>query len=295
MKKFISFMMSLIMSLTLFTSNVSATDFQEVTLNQLSNPVETTEEGGFDGPGFDDGEFDGPEFDYEDLKYGPDEAILVDLLNNRYFVIQTLTQDFITKNNPNLGYTQDYLYKGVLENYMDEPAFAAAVTIWDDYHNLGSAAMEIPSALADFFASEEDWANFIKGVESKKYEQVISKLLTSEYSSDSGLSTAQEQASTQYLRELYSSAKQVKDFYSDYKAVNGAISDVNSAFQIEFINDYFRNYKNDTFNYISFIQNTADNAYYQIELESDEEKKISGLELLQIVRTAQKKSTMADK
>ena len=90
---------------------------------------------------------------YDEVKYGPDEAVLIGLLNERSFVVDTFTKDYITSENPNLGYYRDYLYTGILEHYTDpeNALYAYMVGLWNTLHHKGEVLTEIPKEFFHFF------------------------------------------------------------------------------------------------------------------------------------------------
>ena len=200
----------------------------------------------------------------EDTETTPNILLYDSLLNDRHWVIDTFTKDAFPAANPHAGTNgvsgMDYLYKDILDKYTSDSIFKAGVDIYYNYEHVGDLLAEIPSGLADIFNTSSSWTSFLSGVKNKNYSAVLSKVFSSDYESESGMSLSSTLSDLQTLRTYYSTASKIKSSYKDVSGWLGMIEDVNNTFQYEYVTKALPEFSDHIYGYIDGIDSVLNDA-----------------------------------
>lgn len=194
----------------------------------------------------------------------PNVSIYDNILSNRKFVEKTFTEDILSTENPyavSNGVTgSNYMYKDILDNYSKDSSFATGVNIYYRIEHLGESISEIPSVLADKFLTDQAWSDFIAGAKNKNYNAVLSKVLSSDYQSESGQTLNDELADVQSIRSSYSASNKIKGKINNVNGWLNYIKDVDNIYQNEYVNKVLPEYSDSVYNYINGIDSVLSDA-----------------------------------
>ena len=155
----------------------------------------------------------------------PNVSILLNLVSDRHYVIDTFWGDSTPSNSPYFNGSEDYLYQNIYKNYENNYFYARAVDAYYRLLNMEEGAAELWEAIVGLTLSDADKANFKNGVAAKNYEAVLSKSVSTNYTSSIGLSTNSESAGLLSLRADYDALKAVDDILKDAKEYNSLLDD----------------------------------------------------------------------
>ncbi|WP_026517805.1 hypothetical protein, partial [Butyrivibrio sp. MC2021] len=184
---------------------------------------------------------------------GVDHTIYDNLLENRSFVEETFINDESSSDNPYFTSGTQYLYQDVMDTYQNKDfwEYKAMVDLYYSIDNIMDGVSEQIENLREKYIDylyekyrddfgteadwdkfkEEQWEKFKSGVTVKNYEAVLSKSLSTDYTSSIGDSVNNESARLQEYRTAISYAKKLKGAMSDAKEWASLASDLEDAEQ----------------------------------------------------------------
>ncbi len=165
----------------------------------------------------------------------PNVSILLNLVNERQFVIDTFWGDSTPSNSPYFNGSDNFLYQDIYNNYEKNPLYKAAVDAYYRLLNMEEGAAELWEAAVGLTMSDADKANFKNGVAAKNYEAVLSKTVSTNYTSSIGLNTNSESAGLLALRADYQALKSIDDVLGELSESVGQADDCISEDEREFV------------------------------------------------------------
>ena len=194
----------------------------------------------------------------------PDKTIYEDILNDRYWVVDTFTSDQLPETNPHAsaqGFgNQDYMFTDILSEYENNKMIKAGVDVYYRIEHKGETILTIPSDLVDYFANGQSWTNFLKGAKNKNYDAVLNSVFSSDYTSRSGVSMASDLGDLQYIKTANDYSKKIKDKISDSDDFISYIGTLNSDYQHHMVEKYLPGYTDSVRSYISGVDDILNNA-----------------------------------
>lgn len=154
--------------------------------------------------------------------------LLDSILNDRYWVIETLVSDDIT-NNPyaviNPSSTSQSLMDEVLENYQNDTAFKALVDAMDVYSNTGQYlsgfADNIVTTLEGWFGNMDSVDKVVASTDELKYESILNDIIKTDYTSSWGDTLFEENMDLENLKQRSEILKKIDSYQTALKDVVG--------------------------------------------------------------------------
>lgn len=161
-------------------------------------------------------------------------ALLDSILNDRYWVIETLVNGDIS-NNPysvvNVYSTNETIKDEVLYNYQTDAAFKALVDAMEIYANSGEYlsgfADDIITTFMSWFSTEDsdvalsEIDDIMASTEELKYESIINEVLKMDYTSSWGDSLFEENMDLESLQQQADVLKKLSDYQQGLKDITG--------------------------------------------------------------------------
>lgn len=161
-------------------------------------------------------------------------ALLDSILNDRYWVIETLVNGDIS-NNPysavNVYSANETIKDEVLYNYQTDAAFKALVDAMEIYANSGEYlsgfADDIITTFMSWFSTEDsdvalsEIDDIMASTEELKYESIINEVLKMDYTSSWGDSLFEENMDLESLQQQADVLKKLSDYQQGLKDITG--------------------------------------------------------------------------
>lgn len=154
-------------------------------------------------------------------------AMLEHLLNERYWVVETILGDQTSLDNPYLG-GASYMDQAVLEHYENSKLMKLGVWAYYAYEN-GSDLLEgIPAWAMDLLVPDADWSAFVDGVKGSNYDSILGSCFTVDYVSKSGRTMEENELDLSILDSISTVAHGAKDALGWIKDTASTIKDINT-------------------------------------------------------------------
>lgn len=151
-------------------------------------------------------------------------ALLDSILNDRYWIIETLVSGDISNNpysNINPSSTNQTLMDEVLENYQNDKAFKALVDAMDVYSNpdqyFSGFADDILSTFEGWFGSADSADKIVASTSELKYESILNEIIKTDYTSSWGDTLFEENMDMEELKQQSQILKKIKSYQTVLK------------------------------------------------------------------------------
>lgn len=151
-------------------------------------------------------------------------ALLDSILNDRYWIIETLVSGDISNNpysNINPSSTNQTLMDEVLENYQNDKAFKALVDAMDVYSNpdqyFSGFADDILSTFEGWFGSADSADKIVASTAELKYESILNEIIKTDYTSSWGDTLFEENMDMEELKQQSKILKKIKSYQTVLK------------------------------------------------------------------------------
>lgn len=156
------------------------------------------------------------------------KSLLNSILNDRYWIIETLVDGDIS-NNPyaviNPSVTSEPILKEVLNNYQNDKAFKALVDAMDIYSNTGEYvsdfADDVLSAFESWFGSSDTADKVVASVDELKYESILNDVLQTDYESSWGDTLFSDNMDLENLKQKADVLKKLSSYQTALEDVVG--------------------------------------------------------------------------
>lgn len=184
--------------------------------------------------------------------------LLDSILNDRYWVIETLVSGDIS-NNPysviDTASTGENIMDEVLENYQNDEAFKTLVDAMEVYSNTGEkisgVAGSVIETITGWFGDSDAVDKAVASTDELKYESILNEVLKTDYSSSWGDTLFEENMDMECLKQRSEILKKLNKYQTTLKDIVGlSFSDSSSVVIYDPFNSVDDTYEMDIEDYV---------------------------------------------